>query len=294
MQGIMGIDSERLEPVIRVSQLGSDAARVSVGRIHGDSTSEALKSQFWLIHKHMQRILRSQGADLKDLLKLNAFWRHGMKELANRYPLQVELFEQAENAPPLSSLISRNLSVIRDLEVVCGAMAVLPGEIKKETGMIEGWCEGVFAEWTKAYSLWNVAGKIGYDVVDQQSVICPADLRDNGRFLGNCRIDQTQVTMSKLWYIYQTLMRQAREAGTDLQNTVHQTVFLVDPSEWPVVESMGRTIFEGSLPPTTVIPCDQLAYHYRKNLPPYLPPYERVGNVRIEETAEIDPVCVIP
>jgi enamine deaminase RidA (YjgF/YER057c/UK114 family) len=293
MQGIMGLDPETGEPVTRLDDLGDDSARISVGQLHGDATSEAIKAQFWLIHKHMQRVLESQGAGIKDLLKLNAYWRHGMKELSNRYPLQVELFGRAESAPPLSSLISHNLSVIPQLEVVSGAMAVLPGKVHKKTGMIPNWCEGVFAEWTKAEPFWNVAGKIGYDTVKRQSVISFADITDHGRFLSQSRIDDSQVTMAKLWYIYQTLRRQTQEAKTNLLNTVQQTVFLVNPSEWPAVERMANLVFEGRIPPTTIIPCDQLAYHFRQDLPPHLPPHERVGEFRITETAEIDPICII-
>ena len=120
-----------------------------------------------------------------------------------------------------------------------------------------------------------------------------ADIRDKGRFLAQSRIDDSQTTMAKVWYTYQELSLMMQDAKTHLFDTVHQNVYMVEPSEWPLVERVASIVFKGHIPPTTVIPCDELAYHFRQDLPPYLPPNEVVRKLRITETVEIDLAGVI-
>ncbi len=150
MEGIMGLDPKSREPVTRLDDLGADAARISTGHLHSDAADEALKGQLWLTYKHIGRLLASQRAGLKDVLRLNSYYRHGMKELTNRYPVQVAALGGTTEAPAYSTCIIHKLSVIPQLEVISNGVALLPGKVRKESGLVPGWREAVATEWAKA------------------------------------------------------------------------------------------------------------------------------------------------
>ena len=127
--------------------------------------------------------------------------------------------------------------------------------------MIDGWTEGIFPEWVKAGPFWFVAGEVGFDVVTHQPIHSFSDLSATGRLLAQGRFDDGQTAMAQTWYIYQNLDRMLRDAGSDLSKVVQQTVFMRNPSEWPAVERIASIVFGGGIPPTTMVPIDDIGYY---------------------------------
>jgi hypothetical protein len=49
-----------------------------------------------------------------------------------------------------------------------------------------------------------------------------------------------------------------RDAGSDMSKVVHQTVLMRDASYYGVLEQVALKLYGGSLPPTTILACDDI------------------------------------
>ena len=118
---------------------------------------------------------------------------------------------------------------------------------------------------TKAEPFWFHAGKCGIDQKTQQPINSFGQLPDNGRFLGQSYIDKSQAMMAKAWYAYYQNMIDNVE--TKAEQVLCQTVFLQDASEWPAFEKISKLVFDGHIPPTTIVPVDEIAFYWQYHTP---------------------------
>ncbi|MEE9612907.1 MAG: RidA family protein [Desulfatiglandales bacterium] len=267
--GIRGVDPKTGRAVTNFDEVDPEARSGEEG-LYIDSVSEAMKCQFWLTYNgHIKRLLESQGAGLKDLLDVTAFWRHGMRDLGEREYLREKLFKTPQNAPPATGFGIHNLSVIPDDQIITGGVALLPGEYQKQP-LRYGDADrvGTYSSMTKGGPFWFHAGMISIDLVNLKNIVSFADLADNGRFLAQNYIDDSQAIMAKTWYIYRYMLDNVDAKASQV---IHQTVYLKNASDWPAVERIANIFFKGHLPPTTIIPVDTVAFHLRYHMP-FVPP----------------------
>ncbi len=264
-EGLTGVDSETGYPIVTLKDLGPEADSIKKEGRYSNSASEAFKCQYWLaFNSHLRRLLESQGAGLEDLLVTEEFRRDGMTDGCERVYLQEKLFKTAQNAPSTFAFSDYSLNVMPDVKIVIGGVGLLPGEYKKESA--------VFSTVTDAVSIYSCVtkagpfahgGDVGYNVPKQASFVSFADLGDNGRFLAQSRIDSKHPIMTKSWHIYHKAFA---DAGVKADQVVHQTVYLKNPADWPAVENIARIVFGNHIPPTTVIPVDEIAFYYQYHM----------------------------
>ena len=270
-EGLMGIDPRTGRPATTFEQLGPEAKNLHREGQFSDGTSEAMKTQYWLtFFGHLRKVLESQGASLDDILILEGFTRNGMRDLCQREYLREKTWASAEKAPLSFHFGDSSLSIIPEIEIAWGGVALLPGPHKKIAGNYFGKggtnnndAVGFYSCVTKA-GPFAFGGGVGYNVPKQGSYTSFHDLADDvashGRFLVQGRIDDNHPIMSKAWHIYQ---RSFDKAGIQPHQVLHQTVYLKNPSAWPAVESIARIVFNGHLPPTTIIPVDEIAFYWK-------------------------------
>jgi hypothetical protein len=184
-----------------------------------------------------------------------------MRIFAETDYMRQKLYKSVETSPTSEGLGLNNLSIIPEVEIITGGVALLPGEYKKTPFK----CDpnkrvGTFASLVKAGPLWFTAGNS--NILDkQQHVVDFGDITDEGRFLAEGRPDWGQLTMAKAWYIYKFLLDEV-----DASQVVMQTIYMTDASEWPAVERVASIIFEGHIPPTTVIPVDEISFYWQSHM----------------------------
>ena len=259
---MMGIEPRSGLPVTSFNELGPEGRRGKEGR-YIDSAFEVTKAQYWLCYEHIKRLLETQGAGINDILHTYTFRRHGVRMFSETDYIREKLYKSVEASPTSEGFGLCNLSIIPDVEVITGGIALLPGEYQKEVLMCGAEERvGTYAGMTKAGPLWFSAG-IPTDLVKRQHIVNFGDLTDNGRFLAQGRMDDSQLTMAKAWYTYKFMLD---EVNAKASQVVMQTIYLTNPSEWPAVERVANIIFKGRIPPTTIIPCDQIAFYWQSRM----------------------------
>jgi hypothetical protein len=194
-----------------------------------------------------------------------------MRDLAEREYMREKLFKIPQDAPPSTAFGILNFSVIPELEIITGGVALLPGEYEKiplRYGDTDR--AGTYSALTKGGPFWFHAGMIGIDLAKQRNIVSFADLGDNGRFLAQNYIDDNQAIMAKTWYIYSYMLDNVE---TRADQVIHQTVYLKNVSDWQAVERIANIVFKGCIPPTTIIPIDTAAFYWRYHMP-FAPPMD--------------------
>lgn len=260
VSGILGIDPETGLVGTKLKHLGADIKEVQTGHRQTDSTAEAMKVQFWLTNKLLDRIIKSQGGNgLKDILRKNQFFRRGMKEVADRYPLRAKLFKSREESPAITVFGIQNLSPVEEAMIVTDAVAVLPGEFRKEVNVVPDRTVGLYPMWTKAGPFWFVSGELGLNYGKHQAICSFSDLPDTGRFLAQvCFHDGNATAMAQAWRIYQSLDRMMHEAGSDLSKVLQQSIYIRNVQDYLAVERVASLVYQGRIPPTTLVPVNDI------------------------------------
>lgn len=259
-EGYTGVDLRSGHPVTTLEELGTEAENVWVeGRFY-NATSQATRCQYWLIFNHLGQLMESQGANLDDLFTVEGFSRHGMRDICDRLYLREKIFKTPQNAPHSSHLGNYSLSPIPDVEIIWGGIALLPGEYQKEpTSYSRDKPVGLYSRLIKAGPI-AYAGGSGFRATEQKGFIAFSDLADKGRFLAQSRIGNNHPIMTRAWHIYSNSLA---KAGVEASQVIHQTIYLKNPSEWPAVESIARVIFDGRIPPTTIVPVDEFPFYWQ-------------------------------
>jgi len=275
-EGLTGVNPKTGRPVTTLEELGSDAKSLWAEERFITGASEATRCQYWFIfNDHLRNLLESQGAGLKDLLVVEGFSRHGMRALCDREYFRGKLFKSIQESPESFFFGNYRLSVIPDVEILYGGVGLLPGEYQKE--VLEDttpYSVGTYSAMTKAGPLYFTGG-LGVNVERKQHIISFADLPGNGRFLAQGCIDDNQPVMAKTLYNYHLALEKAK---AKVNQIIHQTVYLKNPSDWPAVQMASNTVFNGHIPPTTIVPVDEMVFYWQYRMP--VP--ESIGGENVE------------
>jgi len=99
-------------------------------------------------------------------------------------------------------------------------------------------------------------GEVPIDTDVPRVITAAADLEsDNpGRWLADGVIGAENGSQSRGWFVYERLRKDLESRGASFADVVQQTVYLADVADYPALERVALSVFDGALPPTTVIP----------------------------------------
>jgi len=275
-EGYTGVDPETGCPVTTLEELSSEARNVQLEGRFNNVASEASRCQYWLIwNGHIRKLLESQGCQLKDILVVEGFVRNGMRGFCSNEDLVCKLFASDQEAPEIFGFGNYSLSVVPEVEAIWGGVGLLPGEytreaIEKPTDYIVGRYSGISTAGPFFFT-----GGVGLNIPKRRNIISFAEFPGNERFLAQGCIDNKQPVMAKALRIYQTALEKAKAKAEQI---VHQTIYLKDASDWPAVQRISNIVFNGRIPPTTIVPVDEMVFYwqYRMSVP------ESVGGETVE------------
>ena len=274
-EGYTGVDLNSGRPVTKREELGNDAREVEVEGRMNNLASEARRCQLWLIFSHLNKLVASQNAAMDDFMVMQWFSRQDMWEYCNIEYIRAKVF-----TPPVPlgfGTVIHNLSIVPEIMSICGGIVLLPGEVKKASfhyAKNQVVTLAPYACVTRSGSFAH-GGGMGINITEQRSYVAFADLPDNGRFQAFSRIDGNHPMMAKMWHIYKSAFE---KAAVTPRQVIHQTLYMENPAEYPAVETIARIIFGGHIPPTTVIPVDDIAFYWQY----HMQTPEAVGGERIE------------
>lgn len=261
--GLRGVDANTGRPVTTLEELGPEASKLRRHEgLYSTGVAEAYCAQWWLsMDGHLRRLVESQGATINDILQLNGYWRNNMSDSCEREHLRTLLWGSATNSPSQPGFVYRNLSVVPEIQWLASGIALLPGKYRPERGgftMTES--DGTIATIQKAGPLF-ICTPLTILRAKHQHVTSFADFADDGRLQAHSRIDASQASMARAWYCYKFWLDKA--AQFKASHILHQTVYLIHPTVWPAYENVCRIVFNGRIPPTTIIPVDGSQYFWK-------------------------------
>ncbi|MFQ5856977.1 MAG: RidA family protein [Anaerolineae bacterium] len=254
--GIIGMDPGTGRVISRLADLGEDAKEVATQRTHTDATLEAGKAQWWLIYRHIQRIMESQGGSVTNLLRSNFYNRYTFLQEAEVHPLRQLFFKSRENMPTTSGFAINGLHPRDEVRLLADVVALLPGEYRKEVGFHLERRVTYGIMWAKGGPLWLCSGDLALDAATHRIIRSFSDLGEDAHWLAQGRLHDAQTTMAQAWYIYQSLDHMMKSARSGLPRVAQQSIYLRNASHYPAVESIARIVYGSRIPPTTVVPVD--------------------------------------
>ena len=224
-----------------------------------DSQEEASMAQFLTIMRHFRYILESQGAPLKgSLIHLNGWNRIPQREYNPVGKIRKSLFTDPESMPASASFLISGIRR-RDALFEIGATALIPpkgpGEYRKEISLAPHGNTGFYLPAVKAGLLVFTAGEVSLDLSVPCFVNRFSDIKDEGRFLQYGRCHEEKPIMVQAWNIYQQLKSYVEHYSSSMQDVVHQTLYMLNPADYPALERIATLFYGSKLPPTTVVPC---------------------------------------
>ena len=252
----MGAKASDGRLVKSLDELGDEAEWLKLthdGR--GDSQTEAMRAQQWLIVDHMKRVLEHLGGDLSDLLRIFRWFGGLLKDRV--VAIGHNIFGEPRSKTPASTGFTiANPSVIEDCKIIADGIALSPGtNQKKMIGSEEPtmeYCNVV----TRGGPYCFISGSLAMDTAKHSVVRSLADLGPRGLLLKQHMIHGKERAVAQAWRTYANVDAALKEVGSGLDKVVHQNIFLSDASDYLAVERVAEIVFEEGPPPTTIIPVD--------------------------------------
>jgi enamine deaminase RidA (YjgF/YER057c/UK114 family) len=218
---------------------------------------EAAVAQHLTIFRHFRRILESQGAPLGSHIHQNGWLRIPMQEFGSTVKIRRRLFAGQENmagctALPVSGI--RREDAAFEYEIVALIPPKGPNEYRKETPMTAHPLCGFYLPAVKAGPFVFTSGEVAIETSVPCFVNKFSDLKDEGRYLPLGRVHEEKSIMPEAWFVYQKLKSYMEAHGSSMENVVHQSVFMVNPADYPALERIATLFYGSKLPPTSLVP----------------------------------------
>ena len=207
--------------------------------------------------ENLQQVLKLAGATIADILKVNGWVDLPMREYGAVVLARRQFFDATER----NMMASTGLAVGGCSEpgalLSFDAIALLPeanAPGKQVTGLASPIASPYVAGAAKGGGFIFTSGEIPV-VMPQGDVVTACDkLPDEGRFMRFGHIEPESGMEARAWYVYKTLEAYLEKLDASLDQVVHQTVFIEDARQFPVLERVATMYFGACLPPTTVVP----------------------------------------
>jgi enamine deaminase RidA (YjgF/YER057c/UK114 family) len=259
--GILGVNPQTGRIATRLDELPDQAREIlEQGRLVSDRGAEKLKTQVAFFFLHLKAILESRGGTQDDMLRQNFFTTMGMQEWGlGSMVFRPRYYSGKHTAPTSAGVTVPAINADPDAVVITDAVALLPGGPWAKEGQLDPVIDMTHLPMTiTAGPLAYTTGFVAMEKNFHGAVTSFAELADSGRGLGAGRPDATEPLVSQAWYTYDAIARMLRDAGSDMSKVVHQTVLMRDASYYGVLEQVALKLYGGSLPPTTILACDDI------------------------------------
>jgi len=222
-----------------------------------DAREEAIMAQHLTIFRHIRHILETQQTPLENIIHNNGWLRIPIREFGPLAKVRRKLFGQPGGGNACTSV---PVSAIRrgDALFEYEAMALTPPksvkEYRKEIMTGTHPLAGYHILAVKAGHLIFTLGEVAIDTAVPTHISDFSYLRDEGRFLPYGRIHEDKPIMAQAWYIYRLLQSHVEASRSSMENVVHQTVYMSNPSDYPALERIATLFYGVKLPPTSLVP----------------------------------------
>lgn len=252
---LAGVDPETQRLVNRFEELSPEERELAEPPY--SAKEEASVAQHLMIFRHIRRILESQGAPLGSHIHQNGWLRIPMQEFGPTAKVRRRLFAGRENmaastALPVSGI--RREDAVFEYEIVALIPPKGPSQYRKETAMDAHPLCGFYLPAVKAGPFVFTAGEVAIETSVPCFVNRFSDLQDEGRFLPYGRVHEEKSIMTEAWFVYKKLKSYVETYGSSMENVVHQSVYMVNPADYPALERIATLFYGSKLPPTSLVP----------------------------------------
>ncbi len=253
---LAGIDPETGRLVNRLEELRPEERELAE-RPYNAKEEAIIAQQLILLLRHVPRILEALGADITSILHQNTWLRFPMQEFGPMGKVRGKVFNQpgapsAMTALPMSG--TRREDALFEWELVALALPKTPEEYHKEILMDIHPLAGYYLPAVKAGPFVFTSGEVPIDNAIPMHIDDSSCLEDEGRFLPYGRVHAEKPIMAQAWYVYQRLKSYVEANHSSMENVVHQSVYMVNPADYPALERIATLFYGSKLPPTSLVP----------------------------------------
>jgi enamine deaminase RidA (YjgF/YER057c/UK114 family) len=252
---LAGVDPESGRLVERLSQLSEEERAFAEPPYSVDQ--EAAVAQHMMIFRHIRRILESQGGSLQGQARMNGWLRIPFQEFGPLARVRKRMFSAPGMQVPATSF---PMSGVRTKNALFEwqTIALLPprtdSDPRKSITMPQHPLAPYQVPALFAGPFLFTAGEVAIDTRVPHVVGGFADLEGEARQFSYGRIHAENPIMAQTLFVYEKLKSYLEAYGLSMDRTLHQTVYIMNPAEYPIVERMATLFFGSKLPPTTIVP----------------------------------------
>jgi len=264
---IPGADLKTRKVLSSISELAAEDRKL-VPEIY-DNWEEAPIAQQLAAFRHIDNILKSQGASIGDWLHQYGWLRMSVPDSVSpvgRLRRKVIPAERQKMAPWTTFYISGLRNEASWVEFQIAALIPPKGsdEYSKEIPTKIHTLSATYLGVVKAGPLIFTVGEVAIDTKGPKLVNKFAELTDEGSFIPYGRIHPDLPIMAEGWHVYQSIKADLESFNTPMTNVVHQSVYMANPSDYPALERIATMFYGAKLPPTTVVPIVHNTGPFRK------------------------------
>lgn len=225
-----------------------------------DPRQEALAVEQVLMWRNIRRILAAAGVPFENIVHQNNWLAVSMQEYVPVTAVRARLFGQAAARTAATSL---PVSALRtpDAAFECSVTAVVPGRetegFRKEIALASHGVGPYYVGAVKVGPCVFAAGEVPVSCAPGKAaelIGSAAALPDEVRLANFGRVHAEYPLVAQAHYVYELIGSALRGYGCTLQDVLHQTVYLVEPAHFPVLERIAALHYGLHLPPTTLVP----------------------------------------
>jgi len=252
---LAGVDPATGQLVDRLSQLTAEERALTEPPYSADQ--EAAVAQHMMIFRHVRRILESQGGSLQGQVRMNGWLRIPFQEFGPLARVRKRMFSGPSMQTPATSF---PMSGVRRKNALFEwqTIALLPPREERDPRKSITMPQHPLAPYQVpalfAGPFLFTAGEVAIDTRVPHVVGGFADLEGEARQFSYGRVHAENPIMAQSIFIYEKLKSYVEAYGLTMERTLHQTVYIMNPAEYPIVERIATLFFGSKLPPTTIVP----------------------------------------
>ena len=266
LSGVMGLDPVTGKVIGGLGELPADVRKqLASGDIHQDSVEGPILAQSWLTYQNMDRMLKSVGSSLDNLLHAIVFLRN-IRETWVAFNRVRKML--VKNPPPSTAIEMPRLgvddAVLLQIHVIAGIPdeheKILAVELPKDGELARPRLYGAGVK--RMDPLLFAMGTGGVEPKTRKIIMGLEDLPEEARkalSTGDARRDAAEgKILAQTWVGYQNVKRYFEDAGASLGNVVQENIILRNVREnLGPVERVRRTVL-GQPSPATIVETPRL------------------------------------
>jgi enamine deaminase RidA (YjgF/YER057c/UK114 family) len=210
-----------------------------------------------VIFRHIGAILASLGGTLEGQVRMNGWLRIPFQEFGPLAKVRRKMFTGPGMQVPATSFPMsgvRTKDALFEWQTIALLPPVAADDPRKAITMPQHPLAPYQVPALFAGPYLFTAGEVAIDTTVPRVVSSFADFDDAGRFIPYGRIHAEHPVMAQSLFVYEKLRSYLHACGLGMDRTVQQTVYMVNPSDYPQVERIATLFFGRTLPPTTIVP----------------------------------------